>query len=221
MIRYVQSLWEVVLLGLRMQPEAVWAVDAYPSLGWVVLGVVVLAGISLLLGQSVLLFLNRVRPLRFVISLIVHGLMLAVGSLLWSAVIWLVGNALFTVDSSYHTVIRLVGLSYAPLVFGFLSFMPYAGTFIGRALHVWSFLIALRSVMATFQIGLAAALLCVGIGWLIFVLLAATIGHPITALRNRIWLWVTASSMQAPPAVLLQDWRPYDQMVMPRKESEG
>jgi hypothetical protein len=219
MVQYLKSVWDAIRLGLGMQPHMVEQVDAYANPGWVIFGVVMLAGISLLLGQSALLFLYRVRPSRFVLSLFVHGLMLAVGSLLWAAVIWGVGNTLFAVDPPYGTVIRLVGLSYAPLVFGFLSFMPYAGTFLGRLLYVWSFLIALHGVMETYQVNLAAALICAGIGWWVFIVLASTLGHPLTVLHNRLWLWVTATEMQAPPPLLFQEWRPYD-VVVQRKGDE-
>lgn len=37
--------------------------------------VVVLAGLSLAIGQSIILFINRVRPIRFVFSLLINAIL--------------------------------------------------------------------------------------------------------------------------------------------------
>ncbi|MFV9504699.1 MAG: hypothetical protein AB4911_09050 [Oscillochloridaceae bacterium umkhey_bin13] len=66
--------------------------------------------------------------------------------MVWGTTIWLSARLLFRVDDSYAPVLRMVTLGAAPFVFGFLVLIPYAGTFIGRVLGVWSLLIVLAAV---------------------------------------------------------------------------
>ena len=55
-------------------PQVFQVVEQYQWSRWVVAGIVFLAGASTLLGQSAVLFINRVRRSRFVISLITNGI---------------------------------------------------------------------------------------------------------------------------------------------------
>ena len=71
--RYFSYLWEGLSRALALDPKVFQFVETYPQSSWVVLGIVFLAGVSTLLGHSAVLFINRVRKSRFVISLIVNG----------------------------------------------------------------------------------------------------------------------------------------------------
>jgi hypothetical protein len=204
MFEYLWSVWRAIQMGLGLQPEMLQVVDTYPNAGWIVFGVVMTAGISVLVGQSVILFLNQVKPGRFVVSLVINGLLLVVGCLVWGTAVWAVGNWLFDINAEYSLVLKLTGLSYAPLVYGFFVLMPYAGPFIGRLLYGWSFLIMLRVVAYTFQVSFWPALGCVGLGWLLLMLLTVTIGRPVVALRSRVWHRVTGTALEASAQELLQ-----------------
>ncbi|MCC6170139.1 MAG: YIP1 family protein [Caldilineaceae bacterium] len=206
MFQYLWSVWRAIQLGLGLQPEVVQIAESHPNAAWVAFGVVMAAGISLLLGQSVILFLNQVRPGRFAVSLVIHGFMLVTGWLVWSASVWAIGRWLFSDTASFALTLRLIGLSYAPLVFGFLILMPYLGPFVQHLLYVWSFVIALRAVAFSFDFGFWPALLCVGLGWLLLMLLTATVGRPIVALRNLLWHRLTGTSLDASAHELLQQF---------------
>jgi hypothetical protein len=204
MFEYLWSVWQAIQLGLNLQPDMVQIAETYPNAEWIAFGVVMAAGISVLLGQSVILFLNQVTPGRFIISLVTNGLLLGIGWLLWSASVWAIGNWLFDETPSFNLMVRLVGLSYAPLVYGFLILLPYLGPFVQRLLYTWSFIIALRAVAYTFQVGFFPALLCVGLGWLIIMLLTATIGRPLVAFRNWFWYRVTGTRLDTSAQELLE-----------------
>src|SRR5204863_5683934 len=107
--------------------------------------------------------------------------------LVWGAAVWLVGTAVTGHDVGLDTALRVVCLSAAPLVFGFLVLIPYVGLAIDRIVHVWSFLITLVLVQHGFELGLLPALACTGLGWLLVLLLTATVGRPLMALRRRLW----------------------------------
>ena len=72
--RYFIYLWGALTHALSLDPNVFQFVEDYPQAGWLVLGIVFLAGVSTLMGHSAVLFINRVRKSRFVISLVVNGL---------------------------------------------------------------------------------------------------------------------------------------------------
>jgi len=195
--RYFAYLWGAITHALRLDPGVFAFVEQYPQSAWLVAGIVFLAGASVLLGQSAVLFINRVRKSRFLISLITNGLIFLISYIVWGLIIWLVGRILFSVDPPWGQFVRIVGLSTAPLVFGFLVLIPWMGPFVGKVLNIWSMLILIAIVEHQFQIGFFGAVICVGIGWLAVLALTNTLGKPITALRNKVFQMVSGSKLDS------------------------
>lgn len=193
--RYLYYLWEALTRALALDPEVFKFVESYPQASWVVLGIVFLAGVSTLLGHSAVLFINRVRKSRFMISLIVNGFVYIISYAVWGAVVWLAGYLLFNTNPPLTQFLRIMGLSTAPLVFGFFVLIPWMGPFVGKILNVWTFLILLAIVEFQFQVGFSGALVIVGLGWLASLAINNTIGRPVVALRNRLFRLVTGSSL--------------------------
>jgi hypothetical protein len=192
---FIGRLWQGIGLALSFSPDLLQRVEAYPESRTLIITMAILAGMSLLLGQSAVLFLNRVKPGRFVVSLIVNGLLYVLSLMVWGFSIWLIGSWLFEVNQPLGTVMRLVALGAAPFIFGFLILMPYLGLMVARILYVWSFLIVLRAVQFTYQVDFWPALVCVGLSWLLMLGMSHTIGKPIVALRNRVWNKIVGSPM--------------------------
>lgn len=192
---FVVRLWQIILLALQLDPALHQTVENSPQSTYLIFAVVMLAGASQLLGQSVALFVNRVSPRRFIVSLVLNGILFAISLVIWAITIWLIGTFIFAADTSLGQVIRIVCLGSAPLVFGFLILIPYLGTFISRVLSIWSFLIVLRDISFSFEIGVIGSLACVGLGWLLILFLSDTIGRPVIFLRDRIWRRITGSSL--------------------------
>jgi hypothetical protein len=203
MLEYIFYLWRAITMALTLRPEVAQAVERLPGSSRVVLGVVFLAGASMLLGQSVVLFINRVRPRRFLLSLATNGLLYILGAAIWALMLWLIGRWLFVREPSFGLTLQLVGLSFAPQVFGVLILVPYAGPFIQRVLATWSLLIAAGAVQFSFQVPFAEALLCVGTGWLVLWLLTASAARPLAALRKRIAQAVVGTHLYASARELL------------------
>lgn len=194
---YFEFLFKGIGYALTLNRELYAFVQQHPQSGWVVAGIVLLAGASLLLGQSAVLFINRVRGGRFVLSLVVNAILYLISYIVWGGIVALVGKLLFQVDLEFWTLVRVMGLSTAPLVFGFLILAPYIGPFIGKVLNVWSFLILLTIVAFEFNVGFWGAVITVGLGWLVTLALNNTIGKPVMRLRNKVWQKVTGSPMEA------------------------
>ena len=73
-IEYFFDVFVAIIYTLRFDPRVYVAVVIQPNGEEVILGIVLLAGVSRFLGQSVILFINRVRRGRFVFSLLTNGL---------------------------------------------------------------------------------------------------------------------------------------------------
>ena len=195
--RYLIYLWGALTHALTLDPNVFKFVEEYPQSAWLVVGIVFLAGVSTLLGHSAVLFINRVRKSRFVISLIVNGVVYIISYAVWGFVVYVAARILFEANPPLGQFLRIMGLSTAPLVFGFFVLIPWMGPFVGKVLNVWSFLILLSIVQFQFQIGFWGALLVVGLGWVASLALNNTIGRPIVALRNRLFRMVTGSNLDA------------------------
>lgn len=192
-LQFLMNLWSAVAAALRLDSAELARVAADPAATWYVGAIVAMAGASLLLGQSVVLLANQVTPGRFVLSLGLNAVLYALGLVFWAASIWIVARALFGAGATLGAAMWAVGIGSAPLLFGFLVLLPYLGTPLNWALHIWALLITLVTVRSTFPLTLAQSLACVALGWLAIEVLSSTVGRPLMALRNWIWRAVTGA----------------------------
>jgi hypothetical protein len=128
--------------------------------------VLLIAGTSETLGQCVVLILNRVSRLRFVVSLALGGFELALEALVWIASVWVVVGLFGVARPSFVTAARVIGIGYAPLVLGFLVFLPYLGPLIGRLLRVWVLLAVVLGVSVAFDLRPFGAAIAATLGFL-------------------------------------------------------
>lgn len=188
---FVQSLGAVIAAALHVRPDLLQQVARYPAGDLLITAMTVLAGGTLLAGQSVILFANRVKPSRFVFSLGFYGVIFALGLALWATTTWLCARLLFGTTQPVATALRIAGLSCAPLLFGFFIAIPYLGTPIEWGLRLWSFQIMLKLVQTSFAYHIWQALICVALGWLLLQALTRLLGQPLTQMRD--WLWYVST----------------------------
>lgn len=148
----------------------------------VALKILILAGLSETLGQSVVLFANQIRPVRFVLSLLISVLLFVSGVFFWFGSIAVVEQFLFNHPLRLEKLALGVAFSYTPLLFGFLALIPYFGQRILQLLYVHSFIILTRLLESYVGLPLWEAILCPLIGLVLVQVLRSTIGRPI------IWL---------------------------------
>lgn len=206
--QYVSDVWEAIGLALGLNREAARFVKVQVEPIAVVLTVAFIAGVSLLLGQSVVLFLNRVSKTRFIITLVLNAVIYVINLAIWSVVIWFVATFAFGVDQPIGIGAMTILLGSAPFVFGFFILIPYIGIILTRILYAWSFLITLVLVQAVFGIGWLQALACVGLGWLLLLIANRTVGKPIVAVRDRIFRRFTGSLPYGPSNAPESEGRP-------------
>jgi predicted Abi (CAAX) family protease len=152
--------------------------------------IVVLAGLSIAIAQSIILFINRVTPLRFVFSLLINSVLFVFGYLFlvlstW-VICWLPGFA----DVPLLTLIEEVGFSYTPLVFSCFGAIPYLGVPILSILSVWHLLAMVVAIASAANVSEGVAFWYVALGWVVWQILQQTIGQPIANLGRGLANWV-------------------------------
>lgn len=150
------------------------------------LTVVFVAGVSSAVGQSLVLFANRVARRRFAASLLLSGAVFTIVYLFWSTSIWLIAGYGFGHPRPYVNALRTVGLAYSPQLFGFLVLTPYFGTAVAALLSVWNLLAIVVATSTVFHISTLQAVASAALGWLLLQLLQRTIGRPVLALGRRL-----------------------------------
>lgn len=193
MSHFLDTLVQIVVGALTLDPDLWGIVERREVSMWAIATIVALAGVSELVGQSVILFANRVSRGRFVLSLALNGFILTLSFLIWSLTIWLSAGWLFDKRLALDVVVRIVLLGGAPYIFAFLIMTPYFGNGIALTLRVWSTLIILLAVRYVYQFTLLQALACAGIGWLLVEVVNRLLGGPLTTLRDWLWRRVTST----------------------------
>lgn len=166
-------------------------------------GIAFIGGMSLLLGQSVILFVNRVRPPRFLASLFLNGLLYVASLIVWAWAVRLAARWWVAVEIPMSESLILMFLTAAPMVFAFFILMPYLGPLIGRLLNLWSFLLTYQLVSTVYNIGWWSTIWVVGLGWLLTLLVNNTIGWPLNAITRRLRSWVAGVNVNHPTDALV------------------
>jgi len=164
-----------------------------------------LAGLSVTLGQSVVLFANRIKR-RFILSLVVFAAVFVVGALAWAATIWLMAKWIFGVERDLWSVITVVALSYSPFLFGFLILLPYLGNIISTGLRIWVFLNVLIAIQGLYSFQFFEALIASVLGWLMIELLTQLKFLRIDRLEDWIWRMTTGTPQEMKPKDMVHEY---------------
>jgi hypothetical protein len=150
------------------------------------IAIVLAAGLSEALGQVIVLFANRVKPVRFVFSLLVDALLFAFayGFLVLST--WAVTRIHGAAHLGFRDLALVLAMSYAPLLFSFLGALPYLGAGLLRVLRIWHFLAMVVGISAVGHVDVFAAATYVWLGWLVMLLAQHSFGKPIVNLGTRL-----------------------------------
>ena len=124
-----------------------------------------LAGMSEMLGQSVVLVLNRVPLFRFIISLMLTGIVYVSTALIWAAGATFFAHFFHETSLPFDAFLGVIALGFAPRLFGFLVIAPYYGVLLSRILDAWALACVTYGVRDVADIPLVYAALCSGIGW--------------------------------------------------------
>ena len=156
----------------------------------------VLAGASVTLGQSVVLFLNRVSVGRFAFAVVLGGLELVLEALLWITSVWVVVGLLGVSRPHLVETLDVMGLAYAPFLFGVLVFLPYVGLPIALLLRLWVLLAAIVGISVVFDLRPYQAAVIAAVGFLGRWLLLRVFSGAWQATSG--WFWRASTGRAAP-----------------------
>jgi len=188
---WFSQLLELVREAIALDPQSFLRLQASSDGELIALCVILLAAFSQSLAQSIILFINRVRPLRFAISLLISTLLFAFGWLFWGASTLVVQHLLFTSDASWRQVGLTLSLAYAPQLLSLWVALPYFGVPIYILLSIWTFLAFLTGMTTVLGIDTWQAFWCGALGWLVVQVLQRTIGRPISNVGR--WMQTVAA----------------------------
>jgi hypothetical protein len=193
---FLAAVWQLISGVLRLNPQAYHAALALPE-GWkLALTVLFIAGLSYTLGQSIVLFANRVNRRHFIFAVTVSALTLVISIFFWAVSIRLTARALFDTQQPLTNVLTVVAISFAPFLFGFLILIPYLGNIISKILRIWVFLAVTVGVGVSFQFSFWQTLLCSVLGWLLLELISRIPFLRIKQLDSWLWHISTGTSKQ-------------------------
>jgi len=173
----------------------------------IALALVLLAGLSQAVGQSIILFVNRVGPLRFAFSLLVGALLYGFGYVFLVLGTWLTCLMPSAPHVPLVTLAIAMAYAYVPLLFAFLAAMPYLGSPVLGALRIWHLAALVVAFSSLANVSTISGLEHVGLGWLLLQILERTIGQPIANLGRRIADAVAGVSLaDEGTAVLKRAW---------------
>ncbi|HHP7244560.1 MAG TPA: Yip1 family protein [Elainellaceae cyanobacterium] len=178
--------WELVGWVFALNEEAFRIVSTVPNGMVVALTIVLLAGLSQAIAQGVILFINRVKPSRFVFSLLISAILFALGFICLVFSTWLITLFSGSISVSFKALTVVLGISYAPLLFSFLGALPYLGVPVLSILSIWHLLAMVVGFNAITPVRMGTAFGYVAFGWIALQLLQNTVGQPIANLGRRL-----------------------------------
>ena len=215
---FIETVWQLITGVLRLDPAAYRALLAAPN-GWkLALAILLIASLSYTLGQSVVLFANRVNRRHFIFALAISALSLVISVLFWAGSIWLSAVILFDVRQPFEQILSAVAISFAPLLFGFLILLPYFGNIVFVVLRIWVFLAIIVGVGFTFQFGFWEALICSVLGWAVLELLTRIPFLQVRRLSNWLWRLSTGTEEQLETGEIVTQF--VDQATRPAEETD-
>jgi len=174
--------WELFGQVLQLNPEAFKIINLIPGDTTVAVIIVLVAGLSQSLAQAIVLFVNRVKPLRFVLSLLIGAILFTFGYLFLVFSTWIITITPWTVTPQFSLVAKVLGFSYAPLILSLLGATPYVGVPILYLLSLWHLLAMVVGFAAVGNISVWESFSYVALGWFTLQILQQTIGQPLAKL---------------------------------------
>lgn len=188
-------LWSLISGAIALDSETFQHLHTEPHSLLAALTIVFIAGFSQALSQIVVLFINQVRPLRFVLSLLISALFFVIGYGFWALSTWAILNLTFAGPLPLSAVLQTLGFSYTPLMLGLFVMLPYFGSAVFLMLSIWTLLAVVVGIEAITPLERWDAFSSAALGWVILQLLQKTVGQPVAALRQWITNWVAGEEL--------------------------
>jgi hypothetical protein len=185
--RFLPDLGTTLYGVFRLDGEAFVRAASLSQEGIVLcLVVVVMAGFSEAVAQSIVLFANRVKPARFFFSWAIDAFLFVFGYAFLVLSTWAVCLLPHAPRVTLPQLALVFALSYAPRLFSFVGALPLLGPPILAILRVWHLLAMIVGIAAVGNVTLVRSATVVALGWVVMVLSQQSFGKPIAALGARL-----------------------------------
>jgi hypothetical protein len=131
---------------LWLNQDAIREIQAAPYGLSLAIAILLLGTASDVLGNSPLLFINKMHRGRFAIAMGIDFVLSVVRLAIWLCSFWILIDWLRPAGARLINVVLVLGLGYAPMLLGILVVIPFAGPFIGRLLLAWALVAVLVSM---------------------------------------------------------------------------
>ncbi len=155
------TLWNALSLNSNFYENTSYT----PKTKRIALTIVILAAVSKILGNAIILLINRTEAPVLFLALLIDGLAVVGGYYFWSFTISKIGDWLKPGHVNYGELLIPIGFAYAPQVLNFLTLIPLLGEGIERILAVWSLLAVIVGVRQGLDIKTRWAVLICLVGW--------------------------------------------------------
>ena len=184
---YIGTIFRLVGGGLRLDPLAFQsAFKGSETFSGIFIWIVLVAGLSLMFGQSVVLFANRVKPALFVIGLFLGAIKFLLEVLVVVFVVWILANWLGAKPWDFWPVARAIALAAAPYWLGVFIMVPYLGLIWERLIKIYVFLALMVATQTIFGLSFLQAMSGSAVVWAISYFVTTAFGWIFTPLTDRL-----------------------------------
>lgn len=192
---------------LSQDREGIVRVFEHPNTLLLSLQVMFLAVLSETVGQSVVLFANRIKFGRFVFSLLLTVVIYMVDMALYTSFAWFIGGIVLDRQQPLSLLFSVVALGHTPLVFAAFGFLPYLGLPILRVLRVFTYALIVTSITTLLDVPVWQTFLLVGVAYGITEVSKSTVGLPVVWTMKRFRRWLTGTDFQSELQAILPTLR--------------
>lgn len=134
---------------------------------WIGFIILFMSILSLTIGNSVVLFANRVNHAQFIRSILAFTFLFILSIFLWTLSIQFFAYSFFGKHKPTADVLLLVAASFTPFIFGFLILLPHLGYYLYALLRIWVMVNLVINVMIAYQFNIFQALIVSLLGWIL------------------------------------------------------
>jgi hypothetical protein len=131
---------------LSLDPNTILAVQTSPSGLTLAIAILLLATVSDVVGNSPVLFFNKMSPGRLLAAMGIETVLSLVRLAIWMLVSALLFFVVNYVRLTLANVVLVVGIGYAPMLWSFLVVIPTVGPLIRRILIAWTLVTLTASI---------------------------------------------------------------------------
>ena len=170
--------------------------------------------LSLLIGNSVVLFANRVSRSQFIRSLLAFGFLFLLSFLFWTLSVQFLSALLFGVHKPFVDVFIIVSQSFTPFLLGFLILLPHFGHYLFALLRVWVVVNLIGNVAQAYDFNLFQALLVSLLGWALLELVTSLSFLQLDAVKRWFLKVTTGKAEYRDPNDLVMEYVRAQRMLM-------